>query len=90
MTDKRLSMWAKRIGAKPVDKSGSTVPRLTNTSAEGIWSVEYCRQNPELAAKAIETLQWLANIHDDQNQSVANIIQSFAKELMEIQEIIRS
>lgn len=57
MTNKLSSILGGRIGAKPVDNSGSTELRLTSTSAEEIWSVEYCRQHPELAARAIKTLQ---------------------------------
>ena len=89
MTNKLSSILAKSIGVKPVDKYGQTEPKLTNTSVEGIWSVEYCRQHPEQAAQAIETLQWMAHNHDQQDQSVANILKSIASELMEVQKIVR-
>ena len=57
MTNKLSSILAKSIGVRPVAKYGQTEPKLTNTSVEGIWSVEYCRQHPEKAAQAIKTLQ---------------------------------
>lgn len=57
MTDKLSSILGEYSGAKPVDNFGQTEPRLTSTSAEEIWSVEYCRQNPEKAAQVIKTLQ---------------------------------
>jgi len=57
MTDKLSSILGEYSGAKPVDNFGQTAQRLTSTSAEEIWSVEYCRQYPEKAAQAIKTLQ---------------------------------
>lgn len=90
MTNKLSSILGGRIGAKPVDNSGSTEPKPTSTNAEEIWSVEYCRQHPEEAATAIKALQWLKEIHDEQDHSVANSIKRIANDLLELQKIVRS
>jgi ABC-type glycerol-3-phosphate transport system substrate-binding protein len=89
MTNKLSSILAKSIGVRPVAKYGQTEPKLTNTNVEGIWSVEYCRQNPEQAAQAIEALQWMIHLHDQQDQSTANILKSIANDLMEVQKLVR-
>ena len=89
MTDKLSSILGEYSGAKPVDNFGQTAQRLTSTNAEEIWSVEYCRQNPEEAAQAIEALQWMIHLHDQQDQSTANILKSIANDLMEVQKLVR-
>ena len=59
------STLARLIGANPVDKSGNLEPTPTATVAETIWSKEWCAQEPELAALAIEALQDRVGILED-------------------------
>jgi len=56
---KLLLISAKHLGVEPVDNFGQTEPKPTTTFVEKIWNAEYCRQHPQNAAKAIETLQML-------------------------------
>jgi hypothetical protein len=74
MTDKLSSILGQRIGAKPVDNSGSTEPRPTTTPVEEIWSVEYCRQYPEQAAKAIKTLQMALDDVEGELRQILEIV----------------
>jgi len=74
MTDKLSLILGQRIGAKPVDNSGSTEPRPTTTPVEEIWSVEYCRQYPEQAAKAIKTLQMALDDVEGELRQILEIV----------------
>jgi hypothetical protein len=65
VTARFRSTLAQLIGAKPVDKSGQSEPTPTATVAETIWSKEWCAQEPELAALAIEALQDRVGILED-------------------------
>jgi hypothetical protein len=79
VTSKPSSTSESPIGAKPVDKSGLAEPKLTHINVEGIWSVEYCRQHPKLAAQAIETLQWMSRAHDEQVAALKHAIEDIRK-----------
>lgn len=89
VTKKQSLTSALPIVAKPVGKSGRTAPKVTSTTVEGIWSVDFCRKNPEKAAQAIEMLQWLHDIRDQENIAVSNVLKTFAKDLLEFQEILK-
>jgi hypothetical protein len=89
MTDKLSSILGRRIGANPANKSGSTGQEPINMIVQLIWDEEYCRQNPELAAKCINFLIETVRLHDQQDKSVANILKTVAEELMEVQRIVR-
>ena len=68
------SLGEKLIGVKPVDKSGLFGQQQNPMSVEEIWSVEFCRQNPEKAAKAIKTLQMMLGAIEMELHGIMEIV----------------
>jgi hypothetical protein len=68
--EKRSLSPEKSSAAKRAVSSGQTAPKPITTFVEKIWSEEYCRQHPQNAAQAIETLQMLL---DDTAKELKNI-----------------
>ena len=68
------SLGEKLIGVKPVDKFGLFGQQQNPTNVEEIWSVEFCRQNPEKAAKAIKTLQMMLGAIEMELHGIMEIV----------------
>ena len=68
------SLGEKLIGAQLADKFGRFGQQPSPTSVEEIWSVEYCRQNPEKAAQAIKTLQIALGDIEEELQAIMEIV----------------
>jgi hypothetical protein len=68
------SLGEKLIGVQPADKFGRFGQQPSPTSAEEIWSVEYCRQNPEKAAEVIRTLQFMLGAIEMELHGIMEIV----------------
>lgn len=66
VTAKSLLKLEKLGGAEPANRFGHCAQKPKTTFVEGIWSVEYCRQNPQNASQAIQTLQLTLQDRDDE------------------------
>jgi N-methylhydantoinase B/oxoprolinase/acetone carboxylase alpha subunit len=81
--EKRSSTPGKFSVAKPASSSGVTAPKPITIYVEKIWSEEYCRQHPQNAAQAIETLQMLLDDRDGQVAALKHAIEDIRKLLDE-------
>lgn len=81
---KLLLIAAKRIGAEPVDNSGHCEPKPKTMFVEGIWSVEYCQQNPQNASQAIQTLQLTLQDRDDEIARQKAMLTNLTNELRKL------
>ena len=68
------SLGEKLIGAQVADMFGRSEHQPSLTSAEEIWSVEFCRQNPEKAAEAIKTLQLMLDTIEGELKEIMAIV----------------
>ena len=68
------SLGEKLIGVQRADTYGRFGQQPSPTSVEEIWSVEYCRQNPQKAAEAIKTLQLMLDTIETELKEIMAIV----------------
>lgn len=68
------SLGEKLIGVQIADTYGRFGQQPSPTSVEEIWSVEYCRQNPQKAAQAIKTLQLMLDTIEVELKEIMAIV----------------
>lgn len=68
------SLGEKLIGAQVADMFGRSEQQPSTTSVEEIWSVEFCRQNPEKASEAIKTLQIMLDAIERELKEIMAIV----------------
>lgn len=68
------SLGEKLIGVQLADGYGLFGQQQSPTSAEEIWSVEFCRQNPEKASEAIKTLQMMLDTIEGELKEIMAIV----------------
>jgi hypothetical protein len=68
------SLGEKLIGVQLADKFGRFGQQPSPTDVEEIWSVEFCRQNPEKAASAIKTLQLMLDTIEVELKEIMAIV----------------
>lgn len=74
MKEKQSLNPEKSSAAKRAASSGQTAPKPITTYVEKIWSEEYCRQHPQNASQAIETLQMLLDNIEKELKNIRNKI----------------
>jgi len=68
------SLGEKLIDVQLADKYGHFGQQQNPTDVEEIWSVEFCRQNPDKAASAIKTLQLMLDTIEGELKEIMRIV----------------